>query len=73
MDSRTPEPGAASPRAFAMAHQRPKLSFKGCSRINDYEILGKLGEGTFGYDASNTSAATADGRSRVAAAAESAC
>jgi serine/threonine-protein kinase BUR1 len=23
--------------------------FRGCSRIADYEVLGKLGEGTFGY------------------------
>ncbi|KAK0720466.1 kinase-like domain-containing protein [Lasiosphaeris hirsuta] len=42
--------GAAtpSPRAMAIAHQRPKSSFVGCSKISDYEILGKLGEGTFG-------------------------
>ena len=39
---------APSPRSFAIAHQRPKSSFVGCSRIADYEILGKLGEGTFG-------------------------
>ncbi len=38
-----------SPRAFAMQHQRPKSSYKGCSPIRDYEFLGKLGEGTFGY------------------------
>lgn len=38
-----------SPRSFAIAHQRPKNSFTGCSRIADYEILRKLGEGTFGY------------------------
>jgi serine/threonine-protein kinase BUR1 len=37
-----------SPRSFAIAHQRPKSSFVGCSRITDYEVLGKLGEGTFG-------------------------
>jgi hypothetical protein len=37
-----------SPRSFAMQHQRPKSSFLGCSRIADYEVLGKLGEGTFG-------------------------
>ncbi len=24
--------------------------FRGCSNIRDYEVLGKLGEGTFGYD-----------------------
>lgn len=40
---------AMSPRAFAVAHQRDKGSFVGCSRIADYEVLGKLGEGTFGY------------------------
>lgn len=39
---------APSPRSFALAHQRPKNSFVGCSRITDYEVLGKLGEGTFG-------------------------
>ncbi|KAI0422103.1 kinase-like protein [Xylaria grammica] len=42
------ENGAPSPRSFALQHQRPRDSFKGCSRINDYELLGKLGEGTFG-------------------------
>ncbi|TDZ30950.1 Serine/threonine-protein kinase BUR1 [Colletotrichum spinosum] len=46
------EPGAlesgVSPRSFAMQHQRPRTSFVGCSRITDYEQLGKLGEGTFG-------------------------
>ena len=40
---------AMSPRAFALAHQRDRSSFVGCSRISDYEVLGKLGEGTFGY------------------------
>lgn len=34
--------------AFAKEHARPANTFKGCSSINDYEILGKLGEGTFG-------------------------
>jgi len=36
--------------ALAMAHsdERPQSSFRGCSRITDYDILGKLGEGTFG-------------------------
>lgn len=37
-----------SPRSFAIQHARPKSSFTGCSRISDYEVLGKLGEGTFG-------------------------
>ncbi|KAK1760722.1 kinase-like domain-containing protein [Echria macrotheca] len=49
MSAATGEAGASlSPRSFAVAHQRPKNSFVGCSRITDYEILGKLGEGTFG-------------------------
>lgn len=41
---------AASPQelAFAQVHNRPRASFAGCSRITDWEILGKLGEGTFG-------------------------
>lgn len=38
----------ASPQAFAVQHQRARNSFVGCSRIGDYELLGKLGEGTFG-------------------------
>jgi serine/threonine-protein kinase BUR1 len=42
-------PDGTSPRTFALNHLRPKSSFKGCSRISDYELLGKLGEGTFGY------------------------
>ncbi len=37
-----------SPKSFAVAHQRNKANFRGCSRIAEYEILGKLGEGTFG-------------------------
>lgn len=37
-----------SPRAFARQHARPQSSYKGCSRIGEYEIQGKLGEGTFG-------------------------
>lgn len=40
--------GAPSPRSFAVQHQRPKDSFVGCSKITDYELLHKLGEGTFG-------------------------
>ncbi|KAI3400192.1 hypothetical protein diail_4077 [Diaporthe ilicicola] len=38
----------SSPRHFAQEHLRPKSSFVGCSRIGDFEVLGKLGEGTFG-------------------------
>lgn len=45
----TSSPGGADPVSFAVAHQRPKGSFQGCSRIGDYTLLGKLGEGTFGY------------------------
>lgn len=41
-------PGGDDPVAFAVAHQRPKATFQGCSRIGDYVLLGKLGEGTFG-------------------------
>lgn len=37
-----------SPQIFALQHQRPKNSFVGCSRIGDYVLKGKLGEGTFG-------------------------
>ncbi|EAQ86534.1 hypothetical protein CHGG_07787 [Chaetomium globosum CBS 148.51] len=47
LDSGKPA-AAASPRSFAVAHLRPRNSFTGCSRITDYEVLGKLGEGTFG-------------------------
>jgi serine/threonine-protein kinase BUR1 len=43
-------PDGTSPRTFALNHLRPRHSFMGCSRISDYELLGKLGEGTFGYD-----------------------
>ncbi|KAF4585519.1 Serine/threonine-protein kinase bur-1 [Ophiocordyceps camponoti-floridani] len=47
---RPPEntPHGTSPRTFALNHLRPKNSFHGCSRITDYELQGKLGEGTFG-------------------------
>ncbi|KAG5977666.1 serine/threonine protein kinase, CMGC, CDC2/CDK sub [Claviceps digitariae] len=41
-------PNGTSPRTYALNHLRPKHSFTGCSRISDYELLGKLGEGTFG-------------------------
>jgi serine/threonine-protein kinase BUR1 len=47
LDSGKPA-AASSPRSFAVAHLRPRNSFTGCSRITDYEVLGKLGEGTFG-------------------------
>lgn len=42
-------PDGTSPRTYALNHLRPKHSFQGCSRISDYELQGKLGEGTFGY------------------------
>jgi serine/threonine-protein kinase BUR1 len=41
-------PGSGDFVAFAQAHARPQNQYLGCSRIADYEILGKLGEGTFG-------------------------
>ncbi|KAI8160261.1 Serine/threonine-protein kinase BUR1 [Colletotrichum sp. SAR 10_70] len=47
MESSAPN-ASDSPRTFAMQHQRPRTSFVGCSRITDYDLLGKLGEGTFG-------------------------
>ena len=37
-----------SPRSFAAQHARPQNTFKGCSRITDYKVEAKLGEGTFG-------------------------
>ena len=43
-----PRDGDLSPRSFAIAHQR-RQNFVGCSKIHDYEIQCKLGEGTFGY------------------------
>ncbi|KAH8887482.1 Pkinase-domain-containing protein [Thozetella sp. PMI_491] len=49
MSAPTSQPGnASSPRSFAVAHQRARSSFVGCSKIHDYEVLNKLGEGTFG-------------------------
>ena len=47
MGTRSPS-GVTDAVSFAVAHQRPKASFQGCSRIGDYILLGKLGEGTFG-------------------------
>lgn len=44
----SPQSNGVSPRAFATQHARSPASFRGCSRITDYDILGKLGEGTFG-------------------------
>ncbi|KAG9232988.1 Serine/threonine-protein kinase bur-1 [Amylocarpus encephaloides] len=37
-----------APKEYAEKHARPSNSFSGCSRIKNYEVLGKLGEGTFG-------------------------
>jgi hypothetical protein len=32
------------------SHNGRKIKlYRGCSRISDYEVLAKLGEGTFGY------------------------
>ncbi|KAG6227084.1 serine/threonine protein kinase, CMGC, CDC2/CDK sub [Claviceps purpurea] len=44
---RTPN-GVSSQTPAVSSNARPQHSFKGCSRISDYELLGKLGEGTFG-------------------------
>jgi serine/threonine-protein kinase BUR1 len=44
----SPQSNGVSPRAFVSQHGRPTNTFRGCSRITDYEVLGKLGEGTFG-------------------------
>ena len=44
----SPQSNGVSPRAFAAQHARLPKNFRGCSRITDYDILGKLGEGTFG-------------------------
>ncbi|KAF7875050.1 hypothetical protein EAF04_002222 [Stromatinia cepivora] len=33
---------------YARQHTRPQNTFRGCSRITDYEVMGKIGEGTFG-------------------------
>ncbi|KAH6684383.1 kinase-like domain-containing protein [Halenospora varia] len=44
----SPQSNGVSPRAFAAQNQRPSNTYKGCSRITDYEIIAKLGEGTFG-------------------------
>ncbi|TVY85180.1 Serine/threonine-protein kinase BUR1 [Lachnellula suecica] len=44
----SPQGNGVSPRAFAAQNARSANSFRGCSRITDYDILGKLGEGTFG-------------------------
>ncbi|KAL3425621.1 serine threonine-protein kinase bur-1 [Phlyctema vagabunda] len=44
----TPSQGA-SPRTNGSVHShRAQHNFRGCSRITDYDVLGKLGEGTFG-------------------------
>ena len=47
----SPDPNAISQGYTNMKTTRPPptKAFHGCSRIQDYEILRKLGEGTFGY------------------------
>jgi hypothetical protein len=48
----SPQSNGVSPRPTDVKPaqaQRITKQFRGCSRIADYEILGKLGEGTFGY------------------------
>lgn len=44
----SPQSNAFSPRASAVQNGRSPTRFRGCSKISDYEIIGKLGEGTFG-------------------------
>lgn len=47
----TPQSNGVSPPITNTKHaqvRRAAKQFRGCSRIVDYEILGKLGEGTFG-------------------------
>jgi serine/threonine-protein kinase BUR1 len=44
----SPKSNGISHGAFVAQNARSPSSFKGCSRITDYEIMGKLGEGTFG-------------------------
>ena len=44
----SPQNNGVSPRLFVSQHGRSSNAFRGCSRITDYEVLGKLGEGTFG-------------------------
>jgi len=41
-------PHGSSPKSYAVTHQRPQSSFSGSARIGDFDIIGKLGEGTFG-------------------------
>lgn len=48
----SPQSNGVSPRPAEIRPaqvQRIMKQFRGCSRISEYEILGKLGEGTFGY------------------------
>jgi len=44
----SPPSNGISCREFVAQNGRPSTAFRGCSRITDYEVLGKLGEGTFG-------------------------
>ncbi|KAL5319488.1 hypothetical protein ACEPPN_012542 [Leptodophora sp. 'Broadleaf-Isolate-01'] len=44
----SPQSNGISSTAFALQHIRDPSTFVGCSKITDYEMLGKLGEGTFG-------------------------
>ncbi|KAJ5033496.1 uncharacterized protein L3040_008611 [Drepanopeziza brunnea f. sp. 'multigermtubi'] len=43
-----PQCNSTSSTAFAQQHLRDPRSFVGCSKFTEYEVLGKLGEGTFG-------------------------
>jgi serine/threonine-protein kinase BUR1 len=44
----SPQSNGISSPAYVVQHARPQHTFHGCSRITDYERLGKIGEGTFG-------------------------
>lgn len=44
----SPPTNGISSTAFAQQHLRDPRSFVGCSKFPEYEVLGKLGEGTFG-------------------------
>ncbi|KAG4436951.1 serine/threonine protein kinase [Cadophora sp. M221] len=44
----SPQSNGISSTTFALQHIRDSSAFVGCSKITDYEMLGKLGEGTFG-------------------------
>ncbi|KAL2067865.1 hypothetical protein VTL71DRAFT_15963 [Oculimacula yallundae] len=44
----SPQSNGVSSTTFALQNVRDSSKFVGCSKITDYEMMGKLGEGTFG-------------------------